>query len=92
MPLIFWLDPISIGPNVRLTLFYGVPLNDATLYEQLVDSLIYLTVTRLDIAYVHIISQLMVAPLDYTFYCCASYSSSWTSVFFLVISIVIYLL
>ena len=38
-------------------------LSDATLYKQLVGSLIYLTVTRPDISYaVHVVSQFMAAP------------------------------
>ena len=48
---------------MHLTPVDGVLLNDPTLYRQLVRSLIYLTVTRPDIAYaVHIVSQFMATP------------------------------
>ena len=49
--------------NVKLNTTDGEPLSDATLYRQLVDSLIYLTVTCPDLIYtVHLVSQFMSAP------------------------------
>ena len=49
--------------NCRLNSHDGEPLSDATLYRQLVGSLIYLTVTRPDISYaVYVFSQFMVGP------------------------------
>ena len=49
--------------NAHFSAIDGIFLSDGTLYRQLVSSLIYLTVTRLDIAYiVHIVSQFMPAP------------------------------
>lgn len=49
--------------NVKLRATDGELLPDATLYRQLVGSLIYLTVTRPDLAYaVHLVSQFMAAP------------------------------
>ncbi|GAV81601.1 hypothetical protein CFOL_v3_25055, partial [Cephalotus follicularis] len=48
--------------NVKLRPSVGTPLPDPTLYRQLVGCLIYLTVTRHDIAYVvHLVSQFMSA-------------------------------
>jgi hypothetical protein len=49
--------------NVKLRDTDGELLSDATLYRQLVGSLIYLTVTRPDLAYaVHLVSQFMTTP------------------------------
>jgi hypothetical protein len=49
--------------NARLTPLDGTPLRDATFYRQLVGSLVYLTVTRPDIAHaVHLVSQFLSAP------------------------------
>ena len=49
--------------NIRLTPLDGELLSDATLYRQLVGSLVYLTVTRPDIAHaVHLVSQFMSSP------------------------------
>uniref|UniRef100_A0A2N9I0E0 Reverse transcriptase Ty1/copia-type domain-containing protein n=1 Tax=Fagus sylvatica TaxID=28930 RepID=A0A2N9I0E0_FAGSY len=49
--------------NVKLNATDGKPLPDATLYRQLVGSLIYLTITRPDLAYaVYLVSQFMSAP------------------------------
>jgi hypothetical protein len=54
--------------NAHLTPLDGTTLNDATLYRQLVGSLVYLTVTCLDIAHVvHLVSQFL-ATLHSTHY------------------------
>ncbi|XP_015945632.1 uncharacterized mitochondrial protein AtMg00810-like [Arachis duranensis] len=52
-----------LEPNVRFTPINGTVLDNPTLYRQLVGELIYLTVTRPDIAYlVHVLSQFLSAP------------------------------
>jgi hypothetical protein len=49
--------------NARLTPLDGTPLNDATLYRQLIGNLVYLIVTCPDITYVvHLVSQFLAAP------------------------------
>ena len=53
----------SLEMNARLTPLDGTPLNDATLYRQLVGSLVYLIVTRPDTAHVvHLVSQFLAVP------------------------------
>jgi hypothetical protein len=53
--------PLEI--NAHLTPLDDTPLSDATLYRQLVGNLVYLTVTRPDIAHaVHLMSQFLSAP------------------------------
>ena len=56
-------ESTPLETNVRFTPLDGTLLDDPTLYRQLVGSLIYLTVTRPDLAYaVHLVSQFMSAP------------------------------
>ena len=53
----------SIEYNCRLNSHDGESLSDATVYKQLVGSLIYLTITCPDISYVvHVVSQFLPAP------------------------------
>ncbi|KAL0546854.1 hypothetical protein IC582_016772 [Cucumis melo] len=52
-----------LDPNVHLNPYGGVPLEDVSLYQQLVGGLIYLIATRPDITYaIHIVSQFIAAP------------------------------
>lgn len=46
------IAPTYLEANIRLTLSNGAPLYDATLYRLLVGSLVYLTITCLDIVHV----------------------------------------
>ena len=57
------LHDTPIEYNCHLNSHDGESLSDATLYRQLVGSLIYLTVTRPNISYaVHVLRQFMAAP------------------------------
>ncbi|XP_057730183.1 uncharacterized mitochondrial protein AtMg00810-like [Arachis stenosperma] len=56
-------ESTPLEPNVRFTPIDGTVLDNLTLYRQLVGGLIYLSVTRPDIAYpVHVLSQFLSAP------------------------------
>lgn len=46
------ISSTSLESSVCLTFFNGVLLNDATLYQKVVDNLIYLTMTHQDTTYV----------------------------------------
>lgn len=54
---------LPMDPNTKLTPEIGTPLDDATPYQRLLGKLIYLTITRPDIAFpVHLLSQYMHSP------------------------------
>ncbi|GMP32775.1 hypothetical protein CsSME_00006382 [Camellia sinensis var. sinensis] len=53
--------PIEL--NVKLNSIDGIPLDDPTIYREFVGYLVYLTVTRPDLAYaVHVVSQFVSTP------------------------------
>ncbi|GJS41978.1 uncharacterized mitochondrial protein-like protein, partial [Tanacetum coccineum] len=57
------VEDIPIDAKVKYTTTDGDPLPDQSLYRTIAGSLVYLTVTRLDISYaVHIVSQFVSAP------------------------------
>ena len=52
-----------IEVNVRYSSSYDLPLIDHTLYRTIIGSLVYLIITRPNIAYVvHVVSQFVVSP------------------------------
>lgn len=54
---------LPMDPNTKLTPDIGTPLDDATPYQRLLGKLIYLTITRPNIAFpVHLLSQYMHSP------------------------------
>ena len=54
---------VPMEPNLKLNKFYGELLPDPGVYRRLVGRLLYLTITRLDIAYsVHKLSKFMSKP------------------------------
>ncbi|XP_015960330.1 secreted RxLR effector protein 161-like [Arachis duranensis] len=56
-------ETTPLEPNVQFTPLDGTILDNSTLYRQLVGGLVYLTVTRPDIAYpVRVLSQFLSAP------------------------------
>ncbi|XP_016206394.1 uncharacterized protein LOC107646746 [Arachis ipaensis] len=58
-----YTESTLLEPNIRFTPIDDTILDNSTLYRQLVEGLIYLTIIRLDITYpVHVLSQFLSAP------------------------------
>ena len=54
---------IPIKVNVRYSSSYSLPLIDPTLYRTIIGSLVYLSITRPNIAYVvHVVNQFVTSP------------------------------
>jgi len=59
-----WVMTTLIEVNARYSFSDGLPVTDPTLYRTIVESLVYLTITRPDIAYVvHVVSQFVASPI-----------------------------
>ncbi|XP_057760915.1 uncharacterized mitochondrial protein AtMg00810-like [Arachis stenosperma] len=70
-------ESTPLEPNVRFTPMDGTVLDNPTLYRQLAGGLVYLTITRLDIAYpIHVLSQFLSAPRT-THYAAAYSDADW---------------
>jgi hypothetical protein len=54
---------ISLEQNVKLSANEGDPVEDTTMYGRIMESLIYMTITRLDLIYaIEMVSQIMQTP------------------------------
>nr|XP_027186543.1 uncharacterized protein LOC113784530 [Cicer arietinum] len=54
-----------MDPNLKLSITYGQPLSNVTIFRQLIDKLLYLTNTRPNISFsVNMLSQFLSAPTD----------------------------
>ncbi|XP_016207104.1 uncharacterized protein LOC107647544 [Arachis ipaensis] len=57
------IESTPLEPNIWFTSMDDTVLDNPTFYQQLVGNLVYLTATRLDIAYsVHVLSQFLSTP------------------------------
>lgn len=57
----------TLDPNTKICAHEGKDLKDATMYQQLVGSLLYQTVTRLDISYVGCDESIHAKPKEASF-------------------------